>query len=138
MLLALEVMTRSRVGTALPPWARWPNAPATTQGHVLRHVGYSYNACAAEQALHPEIALEWISLSWRNGNQHGPWGSRFAWPGCSTWAEEESDENQLADTPHALFPWRVPGGTFFPLFQLCATEEQMDKTLRPALHKMPE
>lgn len=127
-------MTWSRVGTALPPQAQWPNAPATTQGHVLRHVGYYCNSCAAEQALHPEIALEWISLSWVNGNQHGLWGARFAWPGCSTWAEEESDENQLADTPQVFFPWRLPGQVS-SLFLLCATEEQMDETLRPALHE---
>lgn len=130
-------MTWSSVGWALPPQARWPNAPATTQGHVLRHVGYYYNASAAEQALHPKIALDWISLSWRNGNQHGPWGTRFAWPRGSTWAEEESDENQLEDPPHVFFPWRLPGQVS-SLFLLCATEEQIDKTLHPALHEMFE
>lgn len=51
VLLAVEVRTWSRVGTALPPQAWWPNAPTTSQGHVLRHVGYYYNACAAELCI---------------------------------------------------------------------------------------
>lgn len=36
------------VGMGLPPQARWPNAPATTQGQVLRDATWYYNVHAAE------------------------------------------------------------------------------------------
>lgn len=65
------------VGMGLPPQARQPNAPATMQGRVLTDSTCYYDVCAAERASHPEVALDWIPLSWRDENQHGPWGSRF-------------------------------------------------------------
>lgn len=66
------------VGMDLPPQVPWPNAAAPLQGQVLRDV------CVAEYTSHPETASHCSPLSWRDGNQHGPWGTSFVGPGCST------------------------------------------------------